>query len=87
MIKMRNAFVRNGPGLLAVACFCLPGVAFGAGARAVPYDAYGRFEDVGTPKYSYRVIDEESLKRRLKPGIYPNVPASSVPQNVSAGDL
>ncbi|MBI4668966.1 MAG: hypothetical protein HY747_07245, partial [Elusimicrobia bacterium] len=40
---------------------------------AIPYDRYGKFDNVGGPDYAYKLKDAVSLKRHLHRGIYPNV--------------
>lgn len=41
-------------------------------SKIVDYTKYGKFENVGTDDYRYRIIDAEGLSKALGEGIYPN---------------
>jgi len=47
-------------------------LAFPGEKGPVPYEKYGRFEELGTSRYRYAITDRTGLARAVGEGIYPN---------------
>src|SRR5688572_14871658 len=45
----------------------------------IPYEKFGQFEEIGTPRYRYTMSDRPGLAKAAGEGIYPNTDAIKDP--------